>query len=85
MLWELKADHVIAGCVPVFIGPPWHAMPYPEFVDYRAASIAIHMTDTSRWANFGTKWTLERNAPRDISRTHPKWWTPQVRHPKPPL
>ena len=67
-----------AGCVPVFIGPPWHAMPYPEVVDYKAAAVSIHFADTSKWANFGSKWVLEKNTPRDTSRMHPRWWTPQV-------
>lgn len=69
---------MLAGCVPVFVGPPWHAMPFPEAVDYRTAAVVVHMADISRWANFGAKWVLEKNAPRDNSRLHPKWWTPQV-------
>ena len=50
-----------------------------RFVDYKAAAVAIHFADTSKWANFGSKWVLEKNAPRDTSRMHPRWWTPQVR------
>ena len=69
----------------MFIGPPWHAMPYPEVVDYKAAAVSIHFADTSKWANFGSKWVLEKNAPRDTSRMHPRWWTPQVPSPPPLL
>ena len=77
VLLDLAWD--VTGCVPVFIGPPWHAMPFPEVVDYRAAAVVVHMSDISRWASFGAKWVLEKNAPRDITRLHPKWWTPQVK------
>lgn len=26
---------MLAGCIPVFIGGPWHSMPLADFVDYK--------------------------------------------------
>ena len=33
----------------MFVGPPFHAMPYARHVDYSASSIFINLTDTRKW------------------------------------
>lgn len=33
----------------MFVGPPFHAMPYARHVDYAASSIFINLTDTRKW------------------------------------
>lgn len=38
-----------AGCIPVFVGPPFHAMPFARHVDYAASSVFINLTDTRKW------------------------------------
>lgn len=38
-----------AGCIPVFVGPPFHAMPFGRHVDYAASSIFVNLTDTRKW------------------------------------
>lgn len=35
-------DVVLSGCIPVFIGPPWHEMPLAEYVKY--AEFAVFVT-----------------------------------------
>ena len=34
-------DAVLSGCIPVFIGPPWHEMPLPDYVEYTAFAVFI--------------------------------------------
>ncbi len=33
----------------MFVGPPFHAMPFVRHVDYGASSIFINLTDTRKW------------------------------------
>ena len=39
------AEIMLAGCIPVFIGPPYHNMPLAEHIDYKAASIFLHVEE----------------------------------------
>lgn len=39
------ADAMLAGCLPVFVGPPFHTLPFASTVDY--ASFAIFFNNTS--------------------------------------
>ena len=34
-------DAVLSGCIPVFIGPPWHEMPLPDSVKYLEFAVFI--------------------------------------------
>ena len=36
-------DVVLSGCVPVFIGPPWHAMPLARHLDYTVFAIFVNV------------------------------------------
>lgn len=33
----------------MFVGPPFHAMPFGRHVDYAASSIFVNLTDTRKW------------------------------------
>lgn len=33
----------------MFVGPPFHAMPFGGHVDYAASSVFINLTDTRKW------------------------------------
>ena len=46
---RLDARCAAAGCIPVFVGPPFHAMPFARHVDYAASSVFINLTDTRKW------------------------------------
>lgn len=35
-------DIVLSGCIPVFIGPPWHAMPLARHLDYTAFAVFVN-------------------------------------------
>lgn len=38
---------VLAGCLPVFVGPPWHTMPLIDEIDYRTFGTFIRIADTT--------------------------------------
>ena len=35
-------DVVLSGCIPVFIGPPWHAMPLARHLDYTTFAVFVN-------------------------------------------
>jgi hypothetical protein len=37
------------GCIPVFIGPPYHAMPFEKEIDYVSSALFINVTNSSSW------------------------------------
>ncbi|BDA47818.1 hypothetical protein COCOBI_11-0750 [Coccomyxa sp. Obi] len=36
-------DAMLAGCIPVFLGPPWHSLPLARWVDYTTFAIFIEL------------------------------------------
>ena len=38
----------MAGCIPVFVGPPYNTMPFHHELDYRASSVFINITEEYR-------------------------------------
>ena len=41
---------MLAGCIPVFVGPPYHNMPLSKYVDYKAASIVLDVKEMAEIA-----------------------------------
>ena len=41
------SEVILAGCIPVFVGPPWHALPMVEDVDYESFAVFIEVKDAS--------------------------------------
>lgn len=39
-------DIVLSGCIPVFIGPPWHAMPLAGYADYPTFAVFVSVRST---------------------------------------
>lgn len=37
------------GCIPVFVGPPFHAMPLEQEVDYQRSAVFINVTNSKSW------------------------------------
>lgn len=48
------------GCIPVFLGPPFHAMPMVLDVDYSSIALFVHMVDHTRLL-----WALEEGSMAD--------------------
>ena len=40
-------DAVLSGCIPVFIGPPWHEMPLPDYVKFATPSLLSSSSPSS--------------------------------------
>lgn len=38
---------VLGGCIPVFVGPPFHSMPFSKEVDYKAFSVFFKVTNNA--------------------------------------
>jgi len=72
------ADIVLSGCIPIFLGPPYHNTPLSDWLDYLSLGIFIHALE------FDTMWGArevwrepKENATaehfRDVS-----WWIPTI-------
>ncbi|CAL5220021.1 g1967 [Coccomyxa viridis] len=83
---ERLTDAFVSGCIPVFVGPPFHAMPFARHVDYAASSVFINLTDTRKW--FGkekAQWylnprTQNKHKGKEGDWWHPKWWKADTKH-----
>ena len=43
---------MLTGCIPVFVGPPYHSLPFIDDLDgldYRDASFVLNITNHSAW------------------------------------
>jgi hypothetical protein len=43
------SEIVIAGCIPVFVGPPWHIRPLSRYVPWDQFSLFIEVNNAARW------------------------------------
>lgn len=43
------ADAMAGGCIPVFLGPPWHTFPYLPYIDYTKFSVLVRFRDVPFW------------------------------------
>ena len=67
-----------AGCIPVFLGPPYNSLPFPVDIDYRHASVFFNVTNTSAWLPEPVRWgqigaTAHARHPNDAV-----WWLPDI-------
>ena len=46
---QLLSEAFAAGCIPVFVGPPWHSMPFADIVDYKSSAIFLNISDYTGW------------------------------------
>lgn len=46
-----------AGCIPVFVGEPFHTLPLAGDVDYKSFALFVNVSDNSPWVNTSSpKW-----------------------------
>ena len=48
-----------AGCIPVFVGAPWAAMPLANAVDYGSVALFFNMTGPTPWLKKEDAWKME--------------------------
>ncbi|KDD71564.1 hypothetical protein H632_c4786p0, partial [Helicosporidium sp. ATCC 50920] len=54
-------EAVLSGCIPVFFGAPWHALPLAQHVDWGAMALFLQVEDDRAWVDHASpRW--ERNA-----------------------
>ncbi len=79
------SDAMLAKCMPVFVGPPFHTLPLTEVVDY--ASFAVFLNITSNNINLSGDnkgkasnymWKLDSSQPKPVSASQSQWWVPDV-------
>lgn len=39
------ADAIVAGCIPVIVGEPWHALPYLPYLDYSEFALFVRILE----------------------------------------
>ena len=59
---DRSAHHVLmclAGCIPVFIGPPWHALPLGHVIDWGSVALFFKISGPRPWLRQDEAWKLE--------------------------
>ncbi len=53
-------EAVLHGCIPVFIGPPWHSQPFVQELDYSLFSLFFHVKNFQQWVDMEMEsWVLD--------------------------
>ncbi len=53
-------EAVLHGCIPVFIGPPWHSQPFVPELDYSLFSLFFSVKNLQQWVDLATEsWVLD--------------------------
>eukprot|EP00884_Botryococcus_braunii_P010961 jgi/Botrbrau1/19867/Bobra.0601s0001.1 len=84
-------ERYIAGCIPVFVGPPFHTMPFEKEVDYAHSALFLNVTNSSEWMrdvvmewefpmvpSEGWDHELLGLIPAMKDPESPKWWFPWI-------
>eukprot|EP00884_Botryococcus_braunii_P021589 jgi/Botrbrau1/8113/Bobra.0308s0008.1 len=88
---EQNSQHVveryIAGCIPVFVGPPYHALPFEKEVWYSQSALFLNISDSYWLPGIAMQWAYprqrqdedypdfqQRQSQRDIRSL--SWWFP---------
>ena len=67
---------MLHGCIPVFIGPPWHSQPFVPELNYTTFSLFFHVKSFHQWVDQeAEQWVLDlwdldqdvRNATRNVT------------------
>ena len=67
-----------AGCIPVFIGPPYNTMPLARDVDYADIGVHFNITNTSTWmGDEPMHWHVDLDHAPAFAQL-PHWWKPDA-------
>ena len=76
-------DSMLAKCIPVFIGPPFHTLPLTDVVDYASFGLFLNVTSKSTFLTGQQKgqpsdymWQLDTTRPHPVSASQSEWWVP---------
>eukprot|EP00884_Botryococcus_braunii_P007896 jgi/Botrbrau1/17107/Bobra.0157s0010.1 len=78
----------LTGCIPVFVGPPFHSLPFRSVVDYQESSIFINITTSTEKGKINKlEWWTKPEVPMQWqadprsdfwNRYGPRWWFPDI-------
>lgn len=71
------SELMLAGCIPVFPGPPYHSLPFSEHVDWRAAGVFFNISDYKPWSDENLEFFLSPSV-RSVHETEARWWVPDA-------
>jgi hypothetical protein len=72
------SETIMAGCIPVFLGPPYASMPLADDVKYREFGVFFNITDYSGWLADRMEWEVHPSV-RPYHVLNPWTWLPEVR------
>lgn len=72
------SEIMLASCIPVFLGPPYHSMPFQSTVDWAIAGVFFNISDYHHWLEDEFSWSLSSSEPA-LSPQQAKWWVPDAR------
>ncbi|KAK9791369.1 hypothetical protein WJX73_000756 [Symbiochloris irregularis] len=67
----------IAGCIPVFIGPPYNSMPLASSIDYASVGIFFNVSNTVAWLESDAKWAMSPDD-RPMTPQDALYWLPDA-------
>ena len=71
------SEIMLANCIPVFAGPPYHSMPFHHTVNWSAAGVFFNISNYSPWMDGKFSWHLASDKfPR--SPNDGLWWGPDA-------
>lgn len=63
---------MLYGCIPVFIGPPWHSLPFFQELEYPTFSLFYHVANYGQWVDQSSAgwiidlWDLDIDVGKDM-------------------
>jgi hypothetical protein len=67
----------MTGCIPVFVGPPFHTMPLTHQVDYSSFALFFNITESASWnVNETVQWELSMEKRGGANDAH--FWIPDM-------
>lgn len=70
------SEIMLANCIPVFAGPPYHSMPF-DTIDWAAAGVFFNILNYTGWMTGEFHWALSPNIPV-ASPNDVHWWFPDA-------
>lgn len=71
------SETIMAGCIPVFLGPPYASMPLAGDVAYREFAVFINITDYAGWLQDPMDWQIHPTI-RPYHVLNPWTWLPEL-------
>lgn len=71
------SETIMAGCIPVFVGPPYASMPLADHVDYKAFSVFFNVSNYHGWLQDKMEWEIHPSI-RPYHVLNPWTWIPEV-------